>query len=152
MRRAIATAGILALALAFGGCTYVASSRAPSTSVTGEVWYTKDVWFLGLNFATKVFYCPAPTAKGPATCKQAIIHEEGEAPAPSGFGMPSQGQGGYGAPAQGGYGAPAQPQPPRQPQPSAPGYQPQQPQQPQPQQPQPQEPPPPPPPPPGFQD
>jgi hypothetical protein len=151
MRRAIAIAGILALALAFGGCTYVASSRAPSTSATGEIWYTKDVKFIALVFTTKVFYCPAPTAKGPATCKQAIIHEEGEAPPPSGFGMPSQGQGqgGYGAPAQGGYGAPAQPQPPQQPQPSAPGYQPQQPQPPPP--PQPQSPPPPPPP-PGFQD
>jgi hypothetical protein len=143
-RNIIAAFSALLFVLVTTGCSYVSSSRAPSTSVTGEVWYTKDIKF-GLIWATKVFYCPKPTGKGPANCIQATIHEEGEAPAPSGFGMPAQpgygapaqpgfgqpAQPGFGAPAQPGFGQPAQPQPgfgaPAQPQPAAPGYQPQQP-------------------------
>jgi len=130
----------LLLAVVFSGCSYVSSARAPETGVTGEVWYTKDVKF-GLIWATKVFYCAKPTGKGPANCIQATIHEEGEAPAPSGFGMPAQpsygapaqpsygapAQPGFGAPAQPGFGAPAQPGYSPAPQPTAPGggYQPQ---------------------------
>jgi hypothetical protein len=128
---------VVAFALASSGCTHVKTSQSPNTNVTGEIWYTKNVWFM-LTWKTKVFYCAKPTAKGPATCIQAKIHEEGAAPAPA-WGAPAQPA--YGAPAQPGYGAPAQPgfgmpaQPgygaPAQPgygapeQPAAPGYQPQ---------------------------
>jgi hypothetical protein len=137
-------------ALAFSGCKHVTSSRAPDTGVTGEIWYVKEITFPpGMVWATRVYYCPKPMGKGPANCIQATIHEEGEAPAPSGFGAPAgygapaqpgygaPAQPGYGAPAQPGYGAPAQPGYGPAPQPTAPGYQPQ-------------PPPPPPPPPPSY--
>jgi len=133
----------IALLLGMAGCKNVTSSRAPSTAVTGEAWYVKETWFL-LTWKTQVFYCPAPKSPGPATCIEAIVHEEGEMPA-GGFGMgqpmgqpqPQPAAPGYGQPAQpapGGYGQPMQPDPdgfgqPAQPappaQPGAPGYQPQ---------------------------
>lgn len=144
------TALAIALLLVTAGCTYVPEGRAPNTSVTGEVWYVKATWFL-LTWKTRVFYCPKPTGPGPATCIEAIIHEEGEMPA-GGYGQPqpqpqpAQPAPAYGQPTQpapGGFGQPAQPAPgdgfgPPQPppQPGAPGYQPQPP---------PQQPPPPPP-------
>jgi hypothetical protein len=134
---------MLALAIALFtmavGCKFVPESRAPNDSVTGEVWYVKQTWFL-LTWKTQVFYCPKPTSPGPATCIEAIVHEEGEMPAGGGFGQPApppqpaQPAPAYGAPpaqpAPGGFGQPApapgdgfgQPAPP--PQPGAPGYQP----------------------------
>jgi hypothetical protein len=107
-----------ALLLVTAGCTYVPEGRAPNDSVTGEVWYVKATWFL-LTWKTRVFYCPAPTGPGPATCIEAIVHEEGEMPA-GGFGQPqpqpqpAQPAPAYGQPAQpapGGFGQPAQPAP-----------------------------------------
>jgi hypothetical protein len=104
----IAAFATVAFTLAVSGCKHVTSSQAPNTSVTGEIWYVKEITFPpGMVWATKVFYCPKPMGKGPANCIQATVHEEGEAPAPSGFGMPAQPA--YGAPAQPAYGAPAQP-------------------------------------------
>jgi hypothetical protein len=113
---------LTAIALAFlfvaFGCKNVTSSQAPNTSVTGEAWYVKETWFL-LTWKTQVFYCPKPTNPGPATCIEAIKHEEGEMPAGGGgFGMPAP-QPQPAQPMPGGYGQPAP-----QPQPGAPGYQP----------------------------
>jgi hypothetical protein len=135
----------LAITLLAGvvGCKNVTSSRPPNTSVTGEAWYVKSTWFM-INWKTAIFYCPKPTSPGPATCIQAIVHEEGEMPAGGGFGQPAPppqpapaqpAPGGYGQPAQpapGGFGQPAQPAPggfgapppAPAPQPGAPGYQP----------------------------
>jgi hypothetical protein len=149
--RIIFSALAIALLLGVVGCKNIGTSRAPNTSVTGEAWYVKSTWFL-LTWKTQVFYCPAPTGPGPATCIEAIMHEEGEMPAGGGFGQPqpqpqpAQPVPAYGqpaAPAGGGFGQPAQPAPDGgfgqpQPQPGAPGYQPQPP-------PQPTPPPPPPP-------
>ena len=42
-------------------------------AVTGEAWYTEATGFFGLFWGSKVFYCPAPTAAGPATCKEAKL-------------------------------------------------------------------------------
>jgi hypothetical protein len=44
-----------------------------ATSVTGEAWYTESTGFFGLYWGSKVFYCPAPTAAGPTTCKEAKL-------------------------------------------------------------------------------
>ncbi len=55
------------------GCAYVTSSMPSSTAVTGEAWYTEATGFFGLYWGSRVFYCPAPTAAGPATCKEAKL-------------------------------------------------------------------------------
>jgi hypothetical protein len=55
------------------GCAYVTTSMPSSTSVTGEAWYTEATGFFGLYWGSRVFYCPAPTAAGPATCKEAKL-------------------------------------------------------------------------------
>jgi hypothetical protein len=67
--------GLLAAsALAAGsGCAYVTSSGPSTSSVTGEAWYTEATGFFGLYWGSKIFYCPAPTAAGPATCKEAKL-------------------------------------------------------------------------------
>ena len=50
------------------------TSAGPSTAkVTGEAWYTEATGFFGLYWGSKIFYCPAPTAAGPATCKEAKL-------------------------------------------------------------------------------
>jgi hypothetical protein len=71
--RALLAAGALA-SLGLGtGCAYVTSAMPSSTSVTGEAWYTEATGFFGLFWGSKIFYCPAPTAAGPATCKEAKL-------------------------------------------------------------------------------
>jgi hypothetical protein len=70
MRRLI-HALLAAGAIASSGCATVLSSGNSATNVTGEAWYTEAVGFGGLTWGARVFYCPAPTAAGPQTCKQA---------------------------------------------------------------------------------
>jgi hypothetical protein len=55
------------------GCAYVTSAGPSSSSVTGEAWYTEATGFLGMYWGSKIFYCPAPTSAGPATCKEAKL-------------------------------------------------------------------------------
>lgn len=55
------------------GCAYVTSSQPSMTNVTGEAWYTEATGFFGLFWGSKIYYCPAPTAAGPATCKEAKL-------------------------------------------------------------------------------
>jgi hypothetical protein len=55
------------------GCAYVTSSMPSATNVTGEAWYTEATGFFGMFWGSKVFYCPAPTAAGPTTCKEAKL-------------------------------------------------------------------------------
>lgn len=66
--RAFAAASLLAAA---GGCAIVTSSQASITNATGEAWYTEAIGFVGITWGSKVWYCPAPTAAGPSTCKEA---------------------------------------------------------------------------------
>lgn len=66
--RALLAAAALASSM---GCAYVTSSQPSATNVTGEAWYTEATGFFGLFWGSKVYYCPAPTAAGPATCKEA---------------------------------------------------------------------------------
>jgi|GEM_PF-2578415 len=54
-----------------GGCAVVTSSMPSASNLTGDVWYTEGTGIMGYAFKTRVFYCPAATAPGPATCKQA---------------------------------------------------------------------------------
>jgi hypothetical protein len=61
------------LAAGSSGCAYVTSSMPSTTQVTGEAWYTEATGFFGLFWGSKVFYCPAPTAAGPTTCKEAKL-------------------------------------------------------------------------------
>ncbi len=73
MKRAmlgLLAAGALASSM---GCAYVTSAGPSSTAVTGEAWYTEATGFFGLYWGSKIFYCPAPTAAGPATCKEAKL-------------------------------------------------------------------------------
>jgi hypothetical protein len=55
------------------GCAYVTSSMPSTSTVTGEAWYTEATGFFGMYWGSRVFYCPAPTAAGPATCKEAKL-------------------------------------------------------------------------------
>ncbi len=66
--RVLAVSGMLAVG---GGCAIVTSSGASMTNVTGEAWYSEAIGFAGLTWGSKVWYCPAPTAAGPSTCKEA---------------------------------------------------------------------------------
>jgi hypothetical protein len=117
----VASIGMMSLL----GCGYVTSGQHTEASLTGDAWYVKSIQF-GLTWATRVYYCPKPTGKGPVKCIQAIMHDEGEgsgapdfggAPAAPGYGAPAAP--GYGAPAAPGYGAPAAP---GYGAPAAPGY------------------------------
>ena len=65
--------GLLAAGALAGsvGCAAVTSSLPSTSAVTGEAWYIESTGFFGLYWGSKVFYCPAPTAAGPATCKEA---------------------------------------------------------------------------------
>jgi hypothetical protein len=72
MKRAML--GLLAAGvLASSGCAYVTSSMPSTSTVTGEAWYTEATGFFGMYWGSRVFYCPAPTAAGPATCKEAKL-------------------------------------------------------------------------------
>jgi hypothetical protein len=67
--------GLLAAGALAGsvGCAAVTSTMPSATNVTGEAWYIEGTGFMGFAFSSKVFYCPAPTAAGPATCKEAKL-------------------------------------------------------------------------------
>jgi hypothetical protein len=54
-----------------GGCVSVVSSMPVATNMTGEAWFTETTGIPGLPFSTRVYYCPAPTAPGPAKCTEA---------------------------------------------------------------------------------
>jgi hypothetical protein len=66
--RVLAAAGLLA---AGGGCAIVTSSMPSLQNVTGEAWYTEAIGFIGITWGSRVYYCAAPTANGPSTCKEA---------------------------------------------------------------------------------
>ena len=53
------------------GCAVVTGAMPSTGAVTGEAWYTEGKGFMGFALSSRVFYCPAVTAAGPATCKQA---------------------------------------------------------------------------------
>jgi len=68
----------------------------PSTdTVSGEAWYVKSTGMPMLIFSTSVYYCPATSGKGPSTCIEALIHEEGAAPAPGASGSSEPEDTGY---------------------------------------------------------
>jgi hypothetical protein len=73
MKRAML--GLLAAGALAGsvGCAAVTSAMPSSTSVTGEAWYTEATGFFGAYWGSRIYYCPAPTAAGPATCKEAKL-------------------------------------------------------------------------------
>jgi len=83
MKTLIFAAVLASLALGLMGCTYVTSGMPTTETVSGEAWYVKDTGFAMMTFATKVYYCPAPSGKGEATCTRAIMHKAGEGPAAS---------------------------------------------------------------------
>jgi hypothetical protein len=101
---------LVAFALtAVSGCKNITSGIPTATNVTGEAWYVKTVAFISLPVSTHIYFCPKQVGKGPATCTEALVHEDsGEAPADvsGGFGAPPP-QPGYGQPAPGGFGQPA---------------------------------------------
>jgi len=94
--------------MVLASCTSVTSGDHTTSNITGEAWYVKTTSFLGLPVSTHIFFCPKVTAKGPAKCTEAIVHEGGEGAAAS-FGAPASGFGAPAAPAQPGFGQPAQP-------------------------------------------
>ena len=57
------------------GCAGVGTSMGGNTAQTGDAWYIKTSGMGGFIFSSKVFYCPAPTSAGPATCKEAKMVE-----------------------------------------------------------------------------
>ncbi len=134
----IALASLMFVAMT--SCSYVYSGMHTDSSLNGDSWYTTNTWAFGLVWGTHVYYCPAPTGKGPVTCIEAIMHEGGSGAAmDAGFGAPAQpaqpaqpaygapaqpAQPGFGQPAQPGYGAPAQPAGGYQPQPAPPAPEP----------------------------
>ncbi len=72
------------LVLGLFACTHVTSGAPTTNTVSGEAWYVKSTGMGSfLTFSTSVYYCPATSGKGPATCTKAIIHEAGAAPAAS---------------------------------------------------------------------
>jgi hypothetical protein len=76
MRRALRgllAAGALAGLYLGSGCAAVTSSMPSSTAVTGEAWYTEATGFFGMYWSSKIYYCPAVTQAGPATCKEAKL-------------------------------------------------------------------------------
>jgi len=89
MHRAIlAVAAVLALAA--GGCTFVASAQGGNTAKTNEAWFVETVGLPGLVFAVHVYYCPPLGSGGAATCQEAEMVENaqpaaggGATPAPS---------------------------------------------------------------------
>ncbi len=68
--RVLLAAGALASSM---GCAFVTSSQPSTPNVTGEAWYTEGTGLFGYFWSSKVYYCPAPTAAGPATCKEAKL-------------------------------------------------------------------------------
>jgi hypothetical protein len=60
-------------ALSAAGCATITSSGPSATSVTGEAWYTEAIGFFGITWGSRVWYCPAPTANAPSTCKEAKL-------------------------------------------------------------------------------
>lgn len=77
MRRLVAAAGLLWLALGNSACSFATSSVAGNTNVDGEAWYVRQTGIFFIVFDTKVFYCPPPQGNGPATCVEAEMHDEG---------------------------------------------------------------------------
>jgi hypothetical protein len=72
LRLALAPALLLSVG---GGCAIVTSSMPSYINTTGEAWYTEAIGFAGITWGSRVWYCPAPTAPGPVTCKEAKLIE-----------------------------------------------------------------------------
>jgi len=73
MTKAIKFAFAVAALFAAGGCAAVTSHQAGWTNATGETWFTEGKTLGPMVLSSKVYYCPAPTAKGPAQCTEATI-------------------------------------------------------------------------------
>jgi hypothetical protein len=70
MKRFFATMFLL-LTLAGLGCSFIGSAVPSETTVTGELWYTRNRFFFGSD---QVFYCPPPPQPGVAPqCVEAEI-------------------------------------------------------------------------------
>lgn len=68
MRRA----GPLA-ALFLAGCSTIGSLGGGNRSHTDDVWFTRVRSLFMLQLSSSVWYCPAPTRPGPATCIEAVL-------------------------------------------------------------------------------
>ena len=66
------------ISAALGGCSHVSSSTAGRSNVSGEAWYVRTAWFLGIPVSTSVWHCPAPTSGGPVVCAEARMHDQSE--------------------------------------------------------------------------
>jgi hypothetical protein len=76
-----ALAVLAVLAVSASGCSFVTSSLGADTTETGEAWWVKSKCLgFGLCYASKVYYCPAPSS-GPARCKEARLVKDAVAPA-----------------------------------------------------------------------
>ncbi len=64
--------GMIALG---GGCASVSSTMPSMTNVTGEAWYTEGTGFFGMQWGSRIWYCPAATSPGPTTCVEAKLVE-----------------------------------------------------------------------------
>ncbi|MDB4931788.1 MAG: hypothetical protein JWM10_4272 [Myxococcaceae bacterium] len=63
-----------ALCLA-AGCASVANGSGGTTTSTGDVWYSVHTTSIFGTSSGPIFYCPAPTAPGPVTCREPTIDE-----------------------------------------------------------------------------
>lgn len=79
------------LVMGLSGCSFVTSSIGADTTETGEAWWVKSKCLgFGLCYASKVYYCPAPSS-GPARCKEARLVKDGvasSAPPPTAQSIP----------------------------------------------------------------
>lgn len=78
--RALSSA-LAALFLATG-CAAVTSTQNSDARASGELWYVKQTNLFGLIVSSSVWHCPPPT-KGAATCVEAEMVYNGNAPTES---------------------------------------------------------------------
>ncbi len=67
---------VVFLAAGMQACTYAKSGMPTATNVNGDAWYVETVGMPGINFVTRVMYCPNPPGRGSATCTQAKMNKE----------------------------------------------------------------------------
>lgn len=76
MKKLLATLLVSVLMTTSTGCvSFVTSGLNGNNTHAGDFWYTKRTYFLLWPFpiSDTVWYCPAPQAPGPATCRQATM-------------------------------------------------------------------------------
>lgn len=67
MRKPIFAAMAL-LALSGTACSYITSAQPSVANVSGEAWYVKSTYLLGLSISASVYHCPKDT---PTQCTKA---------------------------------------------------------------------------------